>query len=251
MIDSLLPITVAIASVALAVGPADSVARRYVDALRTRAASARPEGATGPTAPPGEEWAADVRCPWLLGAVPQAGLALLLTSLTTAWGVSSGSTADTVVALPVIAVLGVTCTVDAVCHRLPNTLLLWAGLWVASATAVRCVVELAMGASAVAAGWPAARAVLCAVGVVAALGVMTILPSGLGMGDVKLWAVLALWLGRFAVWVPLAGLTLGFLLGGLVAVVLIVLRRVGRKDHIAFGPYLAAGAWLAWLAAVA
>ena len=251
MIDSLLPITVAIASVVLAVGPVGSVARRYIGALRTRASNARPDAATDPAAPTGEERAVAVRCPWLLGTAPQAGLALLLASLTTMWGVSSDSTADTVVALPVVAVLGVACTVDAMCHRLPNTLLLWAGLWVASATAVRCVVELATGSSAVAAGWPAVRAVLCAVGVAAALGVMAVLPSGLGMGDVKLWAILALWLGRFAVWVPLAGLTLGFLLGGLAAVVLVVLRQVGRKDHIAFGPYLLGGAWLAWLAAVA
>ena len=47
-----------------------------------------------------------------------------------------------------------------------------------------------------------------------------------------------------------AGVMLGFLLGGLAAVVLLVLRRAGRKQRMAFGPYLGAGAWLAWLLAV-
>jgi leader peptidase (prepilin peptidase)/N-methyltransferase len=34
------------------------------------------------------------------------------------------------------------------------------------------------------------------------------------------------------------------------ALVLLIARRVGRKDPIAYGPYLALGAWIVWTRAV-
>jgi leader peptidase (prepilin peptidase)/N-methyltransferase len=37
----------------------------------------------------------------------------------------------------------------------------------------------------------------------------------------------------------------GFLIGGVVAVVLLVLGRAGRKTHIAYGPAMCLGAWVA------
>lgn len=63
--------------------------------------------------------------------------------------------------------------------------------------------------------------------------------GGMGMGDVKLAAVIGLFLGLN--WVPM-GLIFAFVLGGLVGLALILLKIVGRKDHIPFGPYLALGA---------
>lgn len=67
------------------------------------------------------------------------------------------------------------------------------------------------------------------------------LPSGMGLGDVRLSVLYALWLGRLSVEASVAGVTLGFLLGSLATAVLLVLRRAGRKQRIAFGPYLGAG----------
>ncbi len=65
-----------------------------------------------------------------------------------------------------------------------------------------------------------------------------LVPDGMGMGDVKLALVMGLFLG--AGWVAMA-LILAFLLGGLASAVLLATRRVGRRGHIPFGPFLAAG----------
>jgi leader peptidase (prepilin peptidase)/N-methyltransferase len=72
-------------------------------------------------------------------------------------------------------------------------------------------------------------------------------PAGMGFGDVKLSGVLGLytaWLG-WGVWA--AGLFLGFFLGGLFGVLLIAVRRGGRKTAVPFGPFMLAGALLAIL----
>jgi leader peptidase (prepilin peptidase)/N-methyltransferase len=70
-------------------------------------------------------------------------------------------------------------------------------------------------------------------------------PQGLGLGDVKLAAPLGLhlaWLG----WGQLVlGAFLGFLLGGLVGVALILLRRAGLRSMLPFGPSMLVGALLA------
>lgn len=92
-------------------------------------------------------------------------------------------------------------------------------------------------------------------GAVAAGGALLVVnlasPQGMGMGDVKLALVLGLFLGWIDLGHVLLGLFLGFLLGALGGVVLIVLGRRGRRDHVPFAPYLAAGAILAVLAGTA
>lgn len=65
--------------------------------------------------------------------------------------------------------------------------------------------------------------------------------GALGMGDVKLEAALGALLGYPAV---LLAMLAGMIAGGLAALVLLVTRRAGRKDPMAYGPYLALGAWL-------
>ena len=78
-----------------------------------------------------------------------------------------------------------------------------------------------------------------------------IYPAGMGFGDVKLAGVLGLALGYLG-WAELAvGGFLGFLLGGVWAVALIVVRRAGRKSAIPFGPFMLAGALLAIFVAAA
>lgn len=65
-----------------------------------------------------------------------------------------------------------------------------------------------------------------------------LVPGGMGMGDVKLSAVLGLFLGL--TWVGM-GMVFSFLAGGLISGILLALRRVGRKSHIPFGPFLSLG----------
>jgi leader peptidase (prepilin peptidase) / N-methyltransferase len=66
-------------------------------------------------------------------------------------------------------------------------------------------------------------------------------PNGMGFGDVRLSFLLGLFLGWLG-WGELAGgLFAGFLYGAVVGVVLIAVKSHGRKQHIPFGPFLAAG----------
>lgn len=67
--------------------------------------------------------------------------------------------------------------------------------------------------------------------------------GAMGAGDVKLAAALGAWLGFPHI---LPALLYGVLAGGLAALLLLVTHRAGRKDWMAYGPYLALGAWIAW-----
>ena len=65
---------------------------------------------------------------------------------------------------------------------------------------------------------------------------------GIGAGDVRLAAVLAMFLGYLGATYVFRGLALGFMLGGVVALLLLVGRKVTRNTRIAFGPYICIGA---------
>ncbi len=68
-------------------------------------------------------------------------------------------------------------------------------------------------------------------------------PGGMGGGDVKLAGVLGIYLGWLG-WGPLAvGTFAAFLYGGAFGIVLLLLRRAGRKSAIPFGPWMILGAW--------
>jgi leader peptidase (prepilin peptidase) / N-methyltransferase len=69
-------------------------------------------------------------------------------------------------------------------------------------------------------------------------------PRGMGMGDVKLVAVLGLYLGRAVAPAILIALVAGVVIGGL-----IIARRgmtAGRRTPIPFGPFLALGGMIAY-----
>lgn len=69
-------------------------------------------------------------------------------------------------------------------------------------------------------------------------------PNGMGGGDVKLGGVIGLLIGYPA---ALIALWLAVVSGGLVALGLIGLRKMGRKDAMPFGPFLSMGAIVALL----
>ena len=65
---------------------------------------------------------------------------------------------------------------------------------------------------------------------------------GVGAGDVRLAAVLAMFLGYLGAQYVFQGLALGFILGGVVALLLLISRKATRNTRIAFGPYICIGA---------
>lgn len=79
---------------------------------------------------------------------------------------------------------------------------------------------------------------------VALLVIHLISPSGMGFGDVRLAFVLGLFLGWLSLGHVLSGLFLGVLVLSALGIVLWVLRVRSLQDHMAFGPFLAAGATL-------
>ncbi|MGH2758950.1 MAG: prepilin peptidase [Actinomycetota bacterium] len=127
--------------------------------------------------------------------------------------------------------------IDVEYRRIPNVI-------VVPATAAASVWVL--GAAA-AGGEPRmlARAAACGAGFFVLLFLIAVVSGGMGFGDVKLGAFVGVVLGRFGVATAVAGVLTGFILGGLVAAALLVLRRRGRKDALPFGPAMAGGAVIA------
>jgi leader peptidase (prepilin peptidase)/N-methyltransferase len=72
-------------------------------------------------------------------------------------------------------------------------------------------------------------------------------PGGMGMGDVKLAALIGLVLGSLGLSLVGVAAFLGIVGGGIAAVVAMTILRWGRKRQMPFGPFLAAGGVLAAL----
>lgn len=126
--------------------------------------------------------------------------------------------------------------IDADVHRLPNAITL---------PLVPIELVLLAGASAAIGDWDALRraglAALIVGGGFLALA-FVLYGRSIGMGDAKLLVSLASALGWFSWTHVLMGLWLGFVIGGVVALVLLVTRRATKGTQLAFGPYLVAGA---------
>ena len=132
--------------------------------------------------------------------------------------------------------------VDLDCFRLPDRLTL---------PAYPVGGALLAAASAAEADWAAlGRAVLAAAVVGGAALLLALLApgGGLGFGDVKLLGLLGLHLGWLGWGEVAVGAVLGFGIGAVAAVTLLVLRRAGLKDAIPFGQWLIAGALAAVVA---
>ena len=163
----------------------------------------------------------------LPAALTQAGMAL--------WGVYAGWQApglpQIVSALVVTGVLVTITLVDFQVRRIPNglvlALMLWAlvqPLWLGQPALIAAVLGLSIGGGLF-------------------LLLALIRRGAMGAGDVKLAAALGVLLGYPLV---LHGLFWGVLAAGVAALVLLATRRAGRKDTMAYGPYLALGGWIIW-----
>jgi leader peptidase (prepilin peptidase)/N-methyltransferase len=85
-------------------------------------------------------------------------------------------------------------------------------------------------------------AIGCAIGLVLFLLIALLSRGGMGLGDVKMAALMGIMLGYPNV---LVAIFLAIIAGGLMAIVLLVSRKKGRKQAIPFGPFLALGTVLA------
>lgn len=122
-------------------------------------------------------------------------------------------------------------------HRLPNRLVV-PGLAV---TLLAVLGELVVQGNSV--------PVLCATVAFGGFFVLS-LWGGLGMGDVKLAPVLGGASGFLGGEVALAALVLAFVLGGMAALAMIIVRRIRRirrgqrSPNIPFGPFMLVGFWV-------
>lgn len=169
---------------------------------------------------------------WVLPAAPVIGVLVARTLTDQPWPVL----------LPYLALVPAglaLAAIDADVHRLPNVI-----------TLPLVPVELVLIAGASAAtgdGDALRRAGLAALLVGGGFLVLAFVLYGrsIGMGDAKLMVSLAAALGWLSWGHVLTGLWLGFVLGGLVALGLLLTRRATKGTHLAFGPYLVAGTLLA------
>lgn len=106
---------------------------------------------------------------------------------------------------------------------------------------------LAAGLLFAAAGWtvtPAGALSGAALGALAVALLAMASRGGIGMGDAKLLAMIGAYLGP---WGAAGTLVWGSLVGSTVGVVLVLARKVGLREPVPFGPFLALGALLAAL----
>lgn len=74
--------------------------------------------------------------------------------------------------------------------------------------------------------------------------IVLVYPAGMGGGDVKLAPLIGAATGYIG-WSAIAvGAFAGFVIGAIVGVSSMLIRRAGRKHAIPFGPWMLAGAWL-------
>lgn len=175
--------------------------------------------------------------PWWLGLVAFALVGLLVPRF------GGGSQPVVLAAYVLLVLLGVgLCVVDLDVHRLPDRYLVlgYAGE----------VVLLAVDAVVAGRLDRLGHAAVAGAIVLAAFVLLALLPGrrqGLGLGDVKLAGLLGLALG-YQGWVAVVvGMYAGFLIGGVVALVLVLVRRVGWRGSIAFGPPMLLGAFVGLL----
>ncbi len=172
------------------------------------------------------------------GAVIRPGVLEVVTAMVSAVGVLLAHGLPHVGLVLWAGILGVGLSaVDLKHHRLPDALTLPA-------------IPISLGMVALT-GWLAPdsgsvlRAVLGGAVLGAIFGLLALLtPRNMGWGDVKLVVSVGILLGFISWSALLLGLIAAFVLGALVSIVGIVVRRWSLKSAIPFGPFLLAGCWL-------
>lgn len=177
-----------------------------------------------------ESWRPATR--WVLSVILGTGWAAI--SIGVGW---SGVLAAHLVWVTVIASVVVT---DLEHRLIPNRILYPGG----AVTALLLLVGALLDGTPGRLGSAALGAGLCLLG----MGTLSVLGRGaLGMGDVKLSAVLGLVCGYWGVEVALRAILSGFLIGGVAALVLMIARRAHRHTQLPFAPFLVAGSWWSML----
>ena len=144
-------------------------------------------------------------------------------------------------AFAALAAVGVVlAVVDWDTRRLPDAITL---------PAYPLVVGLLAVGSWLAGDWPGLlRAAVAGAGALTLYGALAFAaPRGLGFGDVKLAGLLGSALGWLSWTAAVVGVALGFLIGGVVSLVLLALRRASLRTELPYGPWMLVGAWLAVL----
>jgi leader peptidase (prepilin peptidase) / N-methyltransferase len=125
--------------------------------------------------------------------------------------------------------------VDSAVNRLPDVLTLPLAAGTALLLGMAALLPHSGGS------WP--RALLGAVVLAGTYGLLFLINRrGMGLGDVKLALALGAALGWYGWGVLFAGTFLGFLLGSLYGVSLILAGRAHRRTAMAFGPFMVLGA---------
>jgi leader peptidase (prepilin peptidase)/N-methyltransferase len=153
-----------------------------------------------------------------------------------AWAWQPGGIDPLLSLLLVLASAGLALTmIDLDHHRLPDAIVL--PLYPITAAGL-VLAGLVSGA------WPLLSALAGLAIWLAVIGGIWLLSGGRGMGfgDVKLAPVLGVTLGWVGLDCVVVGLLAAFVLGAVVGIGLLVTRRAGRGAHLAFGPFLLAGA---------
>jgi leader peptidase (prepilin peptidase)/N-methyltransferase len=192
--------------------------------------------------------AATVVARWFIDAVSRRMLALLSVVLAVADAAAAVRlSGDRAWLLPAwwyfLAVGGALSLVDIARHRLPNLIVLpsypvLAGLLTAAA----------LGSG----DWSGlGRAVFGAAVLFGGYFVIAlIVPAGMGFGDVKLAGLAGALLASLSWSAVLTGTFVGYLLGAVAGLVVIVSRRGSRRSALPFGPFMIAGAYVALLVSV-
>jgi leader peptidase (prepilin peptidase)/N-methyltransferase len=140
-----------------------------------------------------------------------------------------------------LAAVGAALTlIDLDVHRLPDLIVL---------PSYPIAVVLLLVPTVVTGQWGALlRAVLaCGVLFVVYLVLALVSPGGggLGLGDVKLAGLLGLLLGWLGWGLVIVSVLAAFVTGGIFALILLLVGHANRSSHIAFGPSMILGAWVA------
>ncbi len=156
------------------------------------------------------------------------------------WSSLAGSIASVLALLAYLYLAAISIAlalIDIDTHTLPNRMVVPSYL----------VGAVLLGASGVLAGNGAAllSAVIGAASLFAVYFTLALVyPRGMGMGDVKLAGMLGLFLGFLGWQTIVVGAFAAFLLGGVYAIILVVLRKASGKTALPFGPWMLLGAWL-------